>query len=80
MDLKVFITSREAICGECGEEREAAARSLDEEAVRLAVVAHVRHTETDYDRLLAKGHERQEARLLIQGEVDQVLARWSGSE
>lgn len=31
----------------------AAAKRLDEEAVRLAVVAHVRHMETGYDEILA---------------------------
>jgi len=29
--------------------RSAAAKSFDEEAVRLAVIAHIRHRETDYD-------------------------------
>ncbi len=33
----------------------AAARSLAADAVRLAVFAHVRHTETDYDRMPARG-------------------------
>ena len=42
--------------------RSAAAKGLDEEAVRLALVAHIRHTETDYDLLLARGHERWDAR------------------
>jgi len=35
--------------------RSAAGKSLDEEAIRLAVTAHVRHTETLYDELLAGG-------------------------
>src|ERR1700730_6370392 len=34
--------------------RSAAAKSFDEEAVRLAVLAHIRHRETDYDQLLGK--------------------------
>src|SRR5262249_50106604 len=38
--------------------RSAAAKRLDEEAVQLAVVAHVRHDETNYDELLARGLER----------------------
>lgn len=33
--------------------RTAMAKDLDEEAVRLAVKAHIRHTETKYDELLA---------------------------
>jgi hypothetical protein len=56
--------------------RSAAARSLDESAIRLAVIAHVRHAETKYDELLAKGYERWEARELVHIQVNQVLDRW----
>ena len=38
--------------------RSAAAKNLDEEAVRLSVIAHIRHNETNYDELLAKGYDR----------------------
>jgi hypothetical protein len=41
--------------------RSAAAKRFDEMAVRLAVRAHIRHTETEYDSLLARGHERGDA-------------------
>lgn len=58
--------------------RSAAAKRLDQEAVELAVAAHVRHQETDYDRLLAGGLERDEARGAVRGEVERVLARWRG--
>lgn len=57
--------------------RSAAAKSLDESAVRLAVIAHIRHIETKYDSLLASGFERQDARGLVQGEVDSIVNRWS---
>lgn len=56
--------------------RSAAAKSLDSNAIRLAVIAHVRHAESDYDQLLADGHERQEARAQVASEIDQVLERW----
>ena len=56
--------------------RSAAAKRLDEEAIRLAVLAHVRHTETGYDRLLADGYDRWEARDSVQGAVAQVLTAW----
>jgi hypothetical protein len=56
--------------------RSAAAKELDEEAIRLAVVAHVRHTETGYDTLLSQGTERWEARAAVQGDVVRVLNRW----
>jgi hypothetical protein len=58
--------------------RSAAGRSLDEEAVRLAAAAHVRHAETPYDALLAGGHERWQAREEVEEEVLHVLARWPG--
>ena len=57
--------------------RSAAARRFDDEAVRMAVTAHVRHRETAYDELLASGEERQDARAFVRGEVEAVLARWS---
>ena len=58
--------------------RSAAAKGLDKEAVRLAVVAHIRHAETDYDLLLARGHERWDARNEIDGEVYRILRKWEG--
>jgi hypothetical protein len=56
--------------------RSAAAKALDEEAVRLAVTAHIRHTETPYDDLLAQGWERYDARREVEDRVRAVLARW----
>lgn len=56
--------------------RSAAAKTLDEEAVRLAVIAHVRHVETAYDDLLAAGRDRHEARREIEDQVRLVLAGW----
>ena len=55
--------------------RSAAARRFDDEAVRMAVAAHVRHRETAYDELLASGEERQDARAFVRGEVEAVLER-----
>jgi len=56
--------------------RSASAKSLDESAVRLAVIAHIRHRETDYDHLLAIGYERQEARFAVEKTLEQVLSKW----
>jgi hypothetical protein len=56
--------------------RSAAAKCLDEEAVRLAVVAHVRHDETHYDELLARGVDRWDARDRVRADVDRVLSGW----
>jgi hypothetical protein len=56
--------------------RSASAKAMDEAAVRLAVIAHVRHRETKYDDLLAKGDERWEARAAVEEAVDRVLQKW----
>ncbi len=46
------------------------------EAIRLAVIAHIRHAETKYDQLLARGYDRQDARAQVAGDIDQILERW----
>ena len=56
--------------------RSEAAKSLAGEAVRIAVRAHIRHAETQYDELLATGHDRSAARELVVEEVRKVLAKW----
>ena len=56
--------------------RSAAAKGLDENAVRLAVIAHVRHVEKAYDTLLMRGYERWDARAQVEGKVDRVLTKW----
>jgi hypothetical protein len=56
--------------------RSATAKTLDEAAVRLAVIAHVRHVETAYDELIAAGRDRHEARREIEDQVRFVLAGW----
>jgi hypothetical protein len=58
--------------------RSAAGRSLDAEAITLAVVASVRHEDTDYDSLLMSGVSREDARDRIRPAVDGVLASWRG--
>src|SRR5918996_4921458 len=59
--------------------RSAAAKRLDDYAVHLAVVAHVRHTETGYDRLMVRGIGRSDARDRVRLDVDRVLKRWRGA-
>jgi hypothetical protein len=56
--------------------RSAAAKELDPAKVRAAVVAHVRHVHTDYDRLLEANVPRAVARQRIAETVSRVLARW----
>ena len=57
--------------------RSAAGRALDEQAITLAVVASVRHLDTDYDSLLMSGVARDVARDHIRPDIDRVLATWS---
>ena len=58
--------------------RSEAAKRFDEESITLAVVAHVRHTETDYDELLMRGIDRHDARSVVREKIDRVLERWQG--
>ncbi|MFC4529412.1 DUF2293 domain-containing protein [Sphaerisporangium dianthi] len=60
--------------------RTAAARALDENAITLAVVASVRHLDTDYDDLLMSGVPRVTARERIRSRLDEVLSSWRSAE
>jgi hypothetical protein len=57
--------------------RSARAKSFDVPAIELAVQAHVRHRHTEYDRLLAQGWDRTEARASVARAVAKVMERWS---
>ena len=59
--------------------RSAAAKALEAKAVELAVRAHVRHTHTPYDRLLAQGEDRGDARREVGPQVDALLERWAAT-
>jgi hypothetical protein len=59
--------------------RSAAAKRLDDDAVQLAVVAHIRHTGTGYDELMARGIARSDACDRVRQDVDRVLRRWRGA-
>jgi hypothetical protein len=56
--------------------RSAAGRALEEDAVTLAVIASVRHEDTDYDALLMAGLARAEARDRVRPAVDKILEAW----
>jgi hypothetical protein len=59
--------------------RTRAGRELDPDAVRLAVIAAVRHEDTDYEELLTTGTARLDAREQVRDDVDRILAAWEGS-
>ena len=50
--------------------RSAAGRTLDGQAIMLAVVASIRHEDTDYDDLLMSGVSREEARERIRPAIE----------
>ena len=56
--------------------RTAAGRALDEEALRAAVIAAIRHRHTSYDRLLMQGWNRQAARDAVREDIDRLLDKW----
>src|SRR5437763_3286407 len=60
--------------------RSALGKKMDEHAVRLAVIAHIRHNETNYDELLGSGWERSEARRAVAAAVDEILNQWQAPE
>jgi len=58
--------------------RSSSAKKFNEEAIRLAVIAYIRHTKTKYDELISRGYDRYDARSLIQPEVEKVVEQWEG--
>jgi len=56
--------------------RSVAAKKFDENAITLAVIAHIRHTMTDYDALLIKGVDRYGARKTVAVEIEKVIVDW----
>jgi hypothetical protein len=44
--------------------------------VLLAVAAHIRHRETNYDELLAAEWDRTDTRAQVKYQVDELLRRW----
>jgi hypothetical protein len=60
--------------------RSAAGRALDPNAVTLAVVASVRHSDTGYDQLLMSGIPRAEARDRVRSDIQDVLEAWRRSD
>ncbi len=60
--------------------RTAAAKELDPQALRLAVLAHIRHVHTPYDEHLARTGDRQLARETVHHQVQAILRQWERSE
>jgi hypothetical protein len=58
--------------------RSSAAKNFNKEAIRLAVIAHIRHTKTKYDELISRGYDRYDARSHVQLEVETIVEQWEG--
>lgn len=56
--------------------RSAGAKQFDASAIRLAVIAHIRHKYTRYDRLLIRYDDRVLARQEVQPKIEEILDRW----
>lgn len=56
--------------------RSAAAKESDAHTVHLAVMAHIRHAETNYDELLSAMVDRREVRMQVRDAVSEVLDKW----
>ena len=56
--------------------RSAAAKSLDPQVLRLAVIARIRHEHTRYDERLMQHGDRGLARAEVHAEINEVLQRW----
>lgn len=57
--------------------RSAKAKELNNDFIKLAVIAHIRHTETKYDQMLDNMMEKTIARKKIYNIVNDVLEKWS---
>jgi hypothetical protein len=59
--------------------RSAAGKASSDEAIDLAVRAHIRHAHTPYDDLLMDGWARDRAREEVRPIVDEITERWSAT-
>jgi len=56
--------------------RSAFAKDLSNDAIIFAVRAHISHTETDYDSLLAQYYDRDRARTIVSDNIEVILSKW----
>ncbi len=58
--------------------RTANAKLFDAKMIDLAVEAHIRHTETNYDNQFGKGKKKVEIRSDVKSTINAVMFRWKG--
>lgn len=56
--------------------RTASAKEFDPDMVTRAVIAHIRHSETNYDNMFGKGMRKREIRDEIRPEITRTLRSW----
>lgn len=56
--------------------RTASAKEFDEKMIDLAVEAHIRHTETNYDLQFGKGKSKKEIRTNVKFDIIKIMQHW----
>lgn len=56
--------------------RTASAKEFDAKMIDLAVEAHIRHTETNYDLQFGKGKRKKEIRSDLKFEINRIMSKW----
>lgn len=56
--------------------RTAAAKDFDNDMIERAVIAHIRHHETEYDNLFGQGRRKRDIRDDIKPLITKILKRW----
>lgn len=56
--------------------RTAAAKQFNETMIDLAVEAHIRHTETNYDKQFGKGLQKREIRAGLKQSITRIMQSW----
>lgn len=56
--------------------RTAHAKQFDLNMIELAVIAHIRHVETNYDTQFGKGQQKNEIRANLKNTIDNILNSW----
>lgn len=76
-EVKIAEHACEKYSGRVG--RSAAAKKFDKDMIERAVIAHIRHQETNYDDQFGKGRRKREIRQDIQPAIISILKKWSKS-
>ncbi|WP_459212064.1 DUF2293 domain-containing protein [Aquimarina rhabdastrellae] len=75
-EFEIALHACEKYSGRVG--RTANAKDFDPKMIDLAVEAHIRHLETNYDDQFGKGKRKKEIRSEVKGDILRVLKQWRG--